>query len=283
MADVIDYRFRMRRALAATWTSLNDILLEGEYGYEKDTGKVKIGDGVTAWNDLGYFAGSGGAGLIVSETEPTADLVNGLEWLDPVDGTRYTYYDDGDTQQWVEFGPETQLYVVPKVSEGTAFPVGPADGAKFYRTDLDLLCFFNSIEQKWLSVQEYSLGIGTADFNAGATPGAGVAAARWPVRRDYGMFLTHWDTTTLVIGNNGSSYYTVTLQSRNAANASSNIESFNTASDTSLTWVDHAKEINATLDASAMQLQATISKTGSPGAYHGPSSLYYRLIVEDLS
>lgn len=60
MAETINYRFVMRRALAATWVSLNDVLLEGEYGYEKDTGKVKIGDGSTPWNDLDYFAGSGG-------------------------------------------------------------------------------------------------------------------------------------------------------------------------------------------------------------------------------
>lgn len=52
--EVIDYRFRLRRGLAATWTSVNDLLLVGEIGLEKDTGLFKIGDGVTAWNSLPY-------------------------------------------------------------------------------------------------------------------------------------------------------------------------------------------------------------------------------------
>jgi hypothetical protein len=30
------------------------VLLSGEIGYESDTHKVKIGDGVTAWNNLKY-------------------------------------------------------------------------------------------------------------------------------------------------------------------------------------------------------------------------------------
>lgn len=54
MSEVIDYRFRMRRAYKATWTALNDILLDGEWGWERDTGLLKIGDGVTRWNSLPY-------------------------------------------------------------------------------------------------------------------------------------------------------------------------------------------------------------------------------------
>ena len=54
MPEVIDYRFRMRRGLAATWTSRNEVLLDGEFGLERDTGRVKIGNGTTAWNDLPY-------------------------------------------------------------------------------------------------------------------------------------------------------------------------------------------------------------------------------------
>lgn len=54
MADVIHYRFRLRRANSATWVSLNDVLLDGEIGYEKDTGRYKTGDGVTTWNALNY-------------------------------------------------------------------------------------------------------------------------------------------------------------------------------------------------------------------------------------
>jgi hypothetical protein len=43
-----------KRATKSKWTELNYLLLEGEVGYEKDTGRTKIGNGVTTWNDLPY-------------------------------------------------------------------------------------------------------------------------------------------------------------------------------------------------------------------------------------
>lgn len=51
MADVI----QLRRDTAANWTATNPTLHQGEKGIENDTGKEKTGDGVTAWNSLGYF------------------------------------------------------------------------------------------------------------------------------------------------------------------------------------------------------------------------------------
>jgi hypothetical protein len=41
-----------RRGSAAEWAASNPILGDGELGLEKDTHIVKLGDGVTAWNDL---------------------------------------------------------------------------------------------------------------------------------------------------------------------------------------------------------------------------------------
>ncbi len=50
---------KLRRATAATATTNNPVLAEGEPGFETDTGKLKIGDGSTAWNSLPYV----GAGI----------------------------------------------------------------------------------------------------------------------------------------------------------------------------------------------------------------------------
>lgn len=56
MADII----QLRRGSEALWTSTNPILAQGEQGYETDTGKRKIGNGVDPWNDLPYDgAGTG--------------------------------------------------------------------------------------------------------------------------------------------------------------------------------------------------------------------------------
>lgn len=47
-------QIQLRRGLASEWTSANPILADGEVGYEKDTRKEKVGDGVTAWTSLPY-------------------------------------------------------------------------------------------------------------------------------------------------------------------------------------------------------------------------------------
>lgn len=53
-------RIRIRRATAAQWTASNPVLLDGELATESDTRKLKVGDGVTTWNSLGYVADSSG-------------------------------------------------------------------------------------------------------------------------------------------------------------------------------------------------------------------------------
>ena len=45
---------KLRRDTAANWASVNPVLAEGEQGLEKVTERIKIGDGVTAWNSLPY-------------------------------------------------------------------------------------------------------------------------------------------------------------------------------------------------------------------------------------
>jgi hypothetical protein len=53
-------RMQQRRGTAAQWVSFNSpngpILNAGEIGWESDTNKFKVGDGVSYWKDLDYFA-----------------------------------------------------------------------------------------------------------------------------------------------------------------------------------------------------------------------------------
>jgi len=63
---------QIRRGLAATWASANTTLSAGEWGYETDTGRYKIGDGITGWNSLDYAAVtpdsfSGNSGILVTQ------------------------------------------------------------------------------------------------------------------------------------------------------------------------------------------------------------------------
>ena len=56
--QTIKTTFQLRRGLKDVWERNNPVLAYGEPGFEKDTYRLKIGDGVTAWNDLGYLNGS---------------------------------------------------------------------------------------------------------------------------------------------------------------------------------------------------------------------------------
>lgn len=50
----IKITFQLKRDTAAKWLKHNPVLGEGEPGYVTDENRLKIGDGVTAWNDLAY-------------------------------------------------------------------------------------------------------------------------------------------------------------------------------------------------------------------------------------
>ena len=49
------YHIKIRRATAANWASDNPTPADGEICRETDTKKIKVGDGVTAYNALAYF------------------------------------------------------------------------------------------------------------------------------------------------------------------------------------------------------------------------------------
>ncbi|MFA5004454.1 MAG: hypothetical protein WC498_04230 [Candidatus Saccharimonadales bacterium] len=69
---------QMRRGTSAQWTAANPILSAGEWGFETDTKKLKIGDGTTTWAALAYAFGGVGisgtptAGQVLTATSPSA-------------------------------------------------------------------------------------------------------------------------------------------------------------------------------------------------------------------
>lgn len=65
----MSFTFQFRRGPATEWTTDNPVLHNGEPGYEDDTGRLKMGDGVQAWNDLDYFP-------------PLDELVSGVASVD---------------------------------------------------------------------------------------------------------------------------------------------------------------------------------------------------------
>lgn len=60
--------FQFRRNTAANWTTDNPTLGSAEFGVETDTLAVKLGDGATAWNSLGYYSSKIRVGTTVPAT-----------------------------------------------------------------------------------------------------------------------------------------------------------------------------------------------------------------------
>ena len=68
-------RMQQRRGTANQWTTANPVLAAGEIGFEIDTNKFKLGDGVNQWEDLEYFAS---ADAISNLIDGAPDLLNTL-------------------------------------------------------------------------------------------------------------------------------------------------------------------------------------------------------------
>ena len=92
MSKTINSKILIRRDTTANWSTNNPTLAAGEIGFDTTVGKHKIGDGITAWNNLPYFALESDLSGYQTQSQVNAliqaalaDLVNGdnLEYGDP--------------------------------------------------------------------------------------------------------------------------------------------------------------------------------------------------------
>ena len=84
---------QLKRGVAANWTSLNPILAQGEIGYETNTNKFKIGDGVTDWSSLAYFTSGGVAALVdLTDVDATNKAIGKILQVG-ADGITHEYVD----------------------------------------------------------------------------------------------------------------------------------------------------------------------------------------------
>ena len=106
---------QLRRNTAALAAASNPTLNEGEPGFETDTGKFKIGDGVTAWNALEYAGQTG----IVENVESLTELRN-IGQYNPVWNSADIESITGLTGDNKWFGgvlaPNGKIYCVPRSS-----------------------------------------------------------------------------------------------------------------------------------------------------------------------
>lgn len=111
----------------AEWAADNPVLMDRETGWTTDTRRVKLGDGVTAWNDLPWA--SDGPGMAASAVVETGGVVS---------FTNTPVYDTGaiivvppsDADMWIEWqallglttgADGSVLTVVYELTSGAAF------------------------------------------------------------------------------------------------------------------------------------------------------------------
>ena len=147
-------QIQVRRGTASQWTSTNPTLAAGEWGYETDTGKVKIGNGSTLWNSLGYTGAANGTvtsvtagtglsggtitstGTIAIDTATTVDVSTAQTLtnktltapvinlsLNPQTGTTYTFALSDNGKLVTASNAGAQTYSIP-TNGTTAFPTG---------------------------------------------------------------------------------------------------------------------------------------------------------------
>jgi hypothetical protein len=76
------YRMQQRHGTAAEWAALNPVLAEGEIGYIEDTGRFKIGNGSSTWNQLPVLEVAKADHADEADHAQTADVAADAQLLD---------------------------------------------------------------------------------------------------------------------------------------------------------------------------------------------------------
>lgn len=76
----VKYVIQFKRQHSSIWAARNPTLANGEPGFETDTNKLKIGDGISPWATLDYIAPDQGDGVVFTtdiETVSNAMIAEG--------------------------------------------------------------------------------------------------------------------------------------------------------------------------------------------------------------
>ena len=124
MPNTIKTTFQLKRGLLSRWEMINPILAAGEPGWASDVGILKIGDGITPWNDLPYIDGK-------------REIVN-FDYAEefPVIGDKNIIYKAEKEQSLYQFNTDTYKY--EKLSDGEVRNLIIAEEARAKKAESDL-------------------------------------------------------------------------------------------------------------------------------------------------
>lgn len=161
-----------------------------------------------------------------------------------------------------------------QISGATAFPSSPATGQLVYRTDRNLLYFYDGA--RWLTVQEYAYSLPN---NLGTEAYSADGNQLVEIRTDYAPYITRVALTSFVATtNNGSNYWNLNIEGSSLAFANSAILTVTTAADAANTYVDKEQAPTSAEPANRRFLRLRYIKSGTPGNLSFSCTLYARLI-----
>lgn len=119
-------QIQLRRDTSANWESENPTLALGEPGLETDTGRLKYGDGSTAWNSLAYAAAPNVTVRAITGNDTPTNADSGAR-LNVTDEAAIGLDDDDfDDGAWFVVRAETEDPVrIVVVGSATVSPDGP--------------------------------------------------------------------------------------------------------------------------------------------------------------
>lgn len=128
-------KIQLRRGTASQWVSANPILSDGEFGYESDTLKFKVGDGTSSWSILSYSSAQTASisSAIINTSvfvapEERFNIISGSATgtinIDTITSTAWVYANPGNTNFTVNVRGNASNTLNSILSTGDAITVG---------------------------------------------------------------------------------------------------------------------------------------------------------------
>jgi hypothetical protein len=159
---------------------------------------------------------------------------------------------------------------------GTSFPGSPASGDLLFRTDLGMLAYYDGT--RWLTVNEYAVGLAVQDTLVGAGTGSPQTPGYLELdNASTNLYLTRLAvSTTVLTTNSGTSFWTVAFTRQPSATS---LGSFNTSADTVSVNTRHDITINALSGTSDRYVTGAATKTVTPGVIYTFATLFFRKVL----